>query len=281
MRHCRSVARAPKLTGMNTAPATATTTGLLASELHEFRSRGFVVRRGLFPVEQLDRLRTEIDGLHEAMAKRYALGTEHPGGEDHPQVSWEEGQASGRPPRIRQLMNSEVVSPILDAMSRDERLLAIIRDLIGADAMLFHSKLMMKAAHDGAFTPWHQDFGYWVHESRQPTQVNCMLAIDAADAENGALRFVDGTQNDGLITHQNFASTSFNWGLPGDIDSKPSTMESMAPGDAVFFGPMVVHGSAPNRSARDRRANTFAFDISNHQLGDQLSPKRWRCGRKV
>jgi ectoine hydroxylase len=61
-------------------------------------------------------------------------------------------------------MGSELVSPTIAAISRHEAVLAVLRQLIGPEIWLYHSKLMMKAAHDGSFTPWHQDFQYWMHE---------------------------------------------------------------------------------------------------------------------
>jgi ectoine hydroxylase-related dioxygenase (phytanoyl-CoA dioxygenase family) len=40
----------------------------------------------------------------------------------------------------------------------------------------------------------------------------------------------------------------------------------MQPGDGVFFGPLVVHGSAPNTSDQDRRMNTFAYNVTGNNM---------------
>jgi ectoine hydroxylase len=240
---------------------------LTAEELAFYREKGYVVKRGLFPQDLMQRLSEEIEGLHERMAE-HAPETVH--------VSWEHGLAEGRPPRIRQLMHSEKVSPILDAMSRSEEILSIMEQLIGPDLYLFHSKLMMKAAYDGTFTPWHQDWGYWRSGSNEPTQVNCMLAIDANTEENGALRFVEGSHRRGPLDHKDFKTASFSLGLEGDISAFESTLCLMEPGDGVFFAPLVIHGSAPNRSPYDRRANTFAFDRAGNQRRGEMPPENRR-----
>jgi ectoine hydroxylase-related dioxygenase (phytanoyl-CoA dioxygenase family) len=251
-------------------PAAPGAHGLTAEQLASYIRDGYVVVRGMYSPERIAALAAECEGLHEQMAAHAP---------DTVNVSWEE-LAPGKPPRIRQLMNSEMVSPILDAMSRSPEMLEVMKQLIGPDLYLFHSKLMMKAAHDGTFTPWHQDWGYWQHHSNKPTQVNCMLAIDPADAENGAIRFVAGTQNDGPVTHKDFQSSSFNIGLDGDLDAYPhAVLIDMAPGDAVFFGPLVIHGSGPNRSARDRRANTFAYDRAGNAPREELPAHHHRAGR--
>lgn len=255
---------------MTPATATAPATGLSAAQLAEYHAQGYLLVRGLFDAKRMAALGDEVDGLHERMAGATPASVS---------ISWEELPAD-RPQRIRQLMNSEQVSPILDAMSRSAEILDIMTQLIGPDVYLFHSKLMMKAALDGTFTPWHQDWGYWQHHSRQPTQVNGMLAIDAADADNGAIRFVPATHLRGPVTHQDFASSSFSLGLVGDLDAFPNQLVAMEPGDGVFFGPLVIHGSGPNRSPRDRRANTFAFDGRGNQKNGELAPEMHRRGAR-
>jgi len=245
---------------------------LSAEERKQFEERGFVLQRGLFRPETIRQLAEEIDGLHEKMAQ-------DPPANVH--LSWEELEP-GRPPRIRQLMHSEKVSSILAAIARSPEVLSVMAQLIGPEVYLFHSKLLMKAARDGTFTPWHQDWGYWRRGSKAPTQVNCMLAIDAATEENGALRFVEGSQQRGPIDHKEFKTASFNLGLEGGLDAFESTLCEMEPGDAVFFGALVVHGSGPNRSEHDRRANTFAYDrAGNRESGDYPAADRVLCAGEI
>jgi phytanoyl-CoA hydroxylase len=254
-------------------PAAAGHPGLDAAQLEHFHSRGWVVVRGLADAAAVARLEQECDGLHERMAEPDAEQRHRVG------VSWEEPNDSGRPRRVRQLMNSQFVCPTIDALSRSEAMLAIMRQLIGPDVYLFHSKLMMKAAREGSFTPWHQDFQYWQFESQLPTQVNCMLYIDGADHENGCLRMVDGTNRTGLLPIHRIASTSFSIGLQGGLDAWANTAIPVQPGDAIIFGSYVIHGSGPNTSDRHRRANTFAFDRPGNTKKDGLPLENHRCGR--
>lgn len=225
-------------------------------DLQRYHDEGFLVLRGLVDRDRLTRIAREVDGLHRAMAESTPPEIT---------ISWEEPRP-GRPRRIRQLMHSERVCPSIEGLLDDAVLLAVVRQLIGPEVALFHSKLMMKAAHDGSFTPWHQDWGYWRHEARVPSQVNAMLAIDPQADDNGCIRFVPGSHRDGYRSHNDFATSSFNIGLPGDLDAYAAVSCVMEPGDVVFFGPLVIHASAPNTSGAHRRANTFAFDRSGNRL---------------
>src|SRR5690242_6424566 len=144
---------------------------LTDAEVTTFCDKGFLVKRGLFSPDLMRRLDDETERLHEAMAR-------NPPPDVH--LSSEDGLEERRPPRIRQLTHSEKVSPTPAAMARSPEMMSIMAQLIGPDAFLFHSKLLMKAARDGTFTPWHQDWGYWRHHQREPSQINGMLAIDPA-----------------------------------------------------------------------------------------------------
>lgn len=252
-------------------PAGVGQPGLTAPELAHFHQHGWALKKGLFNATRIAELGREIDGLHERCAREELA---------HVHVSWEEHLDADKPKRIRQLMGSELVSPLIDQMSRSDEMLAIMRQVIGPDVYLFHSKLMMKAARDGSFTPWHQDYQYWQFESRQPTQVNCMLYVDGSDEANGCLRMVDGTNRNGLLPVHRLQSSSFSIGLAGGLADFPATLIPTEPGDAIIFGSYVIHGSGPNGSDRHRRANTFAFDRPGNvkAAGKGLPLRFHRCG---
>ncbi len=262
---------------MSTATATAVEAGHPPPVQHPASSRSSIVQGYVLKLldcssaELMARLGAETEALHDSEHRAPTPGVG---------LSWEDDLPDGNAPRIRQLMNSQLVSPTIMQMSWSEEILAPMRQLIGPDLYLFHSKLMMKAARDGTFTPWHQDWGYWQHHSKLPTQVNCMLAIDPADTDNGAVRFVGGSHKGGLVEHGHLKSTSFSIGLPGGLDAYAGTVIDMLPGDGLFFGALVIHGSGPNTSGRNRRANTFAYDRAGNQPDSALPEHDHRCGRK-
>jgi hypothetical protein len=79
-------------------------------------------------------------------------------GDERVRVAWEDRQLAGRPKRIRQLMNSELVCPTVERVLQSDAMLGIVEKLIGPSIGLYHSKLLMKSGTDGSFTPFHQDW---------------------------------------------------------------------------------------------------------------------------
>jgi len=233
---------------------------LSSEERAAFDRDGYLVKRGLLNAAWIRRISDEIDALHERMAQATPEGVG---------VSWET-LSEGKPKRIRQLMNSEKVSPGLNESVRSATVLDIVEDLMGQDISLFHSKLLMKAAHDGTITPWHQDYSYWVKKENRPVHLNAMLAIDAATKENGCIQFVPGSHKQGLLPHDR-KEQAFGLFLPGYFQPRPdAVLVEMAPGDCVFFGPLVIHGSDSNRSTKDRRANTVAYTVTGNDHGREV-----------
>jgi hypothetical protein len=231
---------------------------LSASEETAFETDGYWVRPGLFGKDAADRVLSEIEDLHDRMVEAPTEGVG---------ISWEEFGDVNMPRLIRQLMHSELVSPTLNEMLRSDAMLDVVEALIGPDVSLYHSKLLMKAANDGSSIPWHQDYAYWKQEGNAPLMVNCMVALDAADVGNGCTQFVAGSHKWGLQQHER-EKTSFGVFLPGHYQTREdATPLEMAPGDAVFFNALVIHGSAPNLSGRSRRINTFAYNVTGNGEG--------------
>lgn len=228
---------------------------LAESELRSYETNGFFLRRGLVPPGKIDQIRSELGNIHHRMEEntREDVG-----------VSWEEPEAPPGEKRIRQLMHSEVVSPMLNTILRSDTMLDIVEDLMSPSISLYHSKLLPKEAGIGAATPWHQDYAYWKRDENRPLMINCQIAIDSMTLANGCLEFIPGSHRWGLQDHERHTET-FGFFLPGRYYEREEAISvPMDSGDGVFFTSLIIHGSAPNTSAQPRWANTFAFNVTGN-----------------
>lgn len=228
---------------------------LTAEEREFFETQGYLVKQDLISPEWVAEIRADLADLHERMAEQPAEGVH---------VSWEHEVDPTVQRRIKQLMHAELVSPALDRLCRSDEVLDVVADLIGPDISLYHCKLLMKAARDGTVTPWHQDYSYWVTPENQPLMLNCMLQIDASTHENGCLQMVPGSHRQGLVEHDTKA-IPFGRFLPGYFQPRPDAVPiPISAGSAIFFGPLIIHGSDANRSDHDRRAVTLAYNVTGN-----------------
>jgi ectoine hydroxylase-related dioxygenase (phytanoyl-CoA dioxygenase family) len=220
-----------------------------------YAENGYLLKRGLIPLEWIQQIHKDVDNIHERMAEQPAEGIG---------ISWEEYDEPDHLPRIKQLMNSELISPTLNQALRSDVVLDVLEELMGPDISLYHSKLLPKAGGDGTAIPWHQDYAYWKRDDNRPVMINCQLAINEANLENGCICFVPGSHKWGLQEHERRQQT-FGVFLPGHYQERDDAVAvEMEPGDSVFFNALIIHGSAPNLSDTDRLMNTFAYNVTGN-----------------
>ena len=239
---------------------------LTQNQLKNYNTKGYVLVKQLFSSMMMDSLNLEIKDLHQRMANKPPSEV---------LIAWEENSEKLGVPKVRQLLHSELISPIIKEMSRSPDLLDIVEQLMGPDICLSSSKLMMKSAGLGGEIPWHQDWSYWIEGHCKPILINCFLAIDPATEENGGIRFVEGSHLNGLTEHGDSGSEWFNLQLGSDMSIYNSHLVEMDTGDAIFFGPLIIHGSGPNSSSNDRRMNTFVYDQPNNLINGKYSSEKY------
>lgn len=229
--------------------------GITDKELGFYETNGYLLKKELVSAEDIESILVEIDDIHNRMAEKPAEGIG---------ISWEVYDDPDHPPLIKQLMHSERVSPTLNEILRSDAVLDVLEGMMGPDISLFHSKLLPKAGGDGTAIPWHQDYAYWKNDNNKPVMINCQLAISAANLENGCIQFVPGSHNWGLQEHERKQQT-FGVFLPGHYQEREDAVAvEMEAGDAVFFNALIIHGSAPNISKKDRLMNTFAYNVTGN-----------------
>ena len=102
-------------------------------------------------------------------------------------------------PRVRRLKTPHLHDPVYFRASRNEKVVAILKDLWGS-VRFDTGKLNMKSAGYGAPVEWHQDWAFYPHTNDDLAAVGIML--DDVDMENGPMLVVPGSLKawSGIIT---------------------------------------------------------------------------------
>ncbi|MCA9447760.1 MAG: phytanoyl-CoA dioxygenase family protein [Candidatus Omnitrophica bacterium] len=129
-----------------------------------------------------------------------------------------------------------------------DRFLGVVREILGEDIVLNHTKLFYKPAEKGSPFPMHQDWSYF------PTYDDTMMAgiihVSRATDRMGCLRVYPGSHKLGRIDGTSGKKAS------DFLDRYPiedATVVEAEPGDVVFFHYFTLHGSMPNRSEDVRK----------------------------
>lgn len=120
-------------------------------------------------------------------------------------------------------------------------MMAVARELCGPGAVPLQFDILFKHQHPHPVINWHQGAPH----PRGYTYLNVGIYLDDADANDGCLLYVPGTQHE----LQNICelSEAHGWEIPGVVEQPAKA------GDILVQDMMILHGSPPKRSAGVRR----------------------------
>ena len=221
-------------------------------QIAQYKNDGFLIARGVFDGQRIAELAAEADRL---MARADLIDA------NNIRCRWQNHVDTGA-------CRFDCFDPVIDLSepcaraARDPKLIEIVSALYGEQACLFKDKLIFKPAGALGYQ-LHQDYISWT--SFPTTFVTAIVAIDGADATNGATEVFRGYHQQGLIGppdgkyHQ----------LPDDtVDPARGVVLELAPGDVAVFGGYTPHRSGPNRSSDSRRLLYLSYNASSDG-GDQ------------
>lgn len=235
---------------------------LTPSQIDEFHRNGFLNGGRILTDEELEALRTDLDGILERGPDSFSSEEPQP-------VSFR--NMSRRGDESTELAVWQIVN-IWEASSAFERLIyhpSIVKGISqltdAPDLMVWHDQIQYKPPNYGGATRWHQDAPLWPIILPM-TPVSAWIALDDADEENGCMWMVPGSykwgdQMDFLRTQQHLEQREEFMNIEGFSPPDDSEVKSVAPqprpvksGEVSFHHSLTWHGSPFNRSDRPRRA---------------------------
>lgn len=242
-----------------------------------FRKVGYLVVRGLVPMEDVDEMNRHMDRLLDGseivegarVMKDLGLKPEN-------RTDWL---------RVHMLHR---LSPIHERFLLHPRILDVLEAIIGPDVLALQTMLFFKQPGQPG-QGYHQD-SYYI-PTFPDTLCGAWLALTPATIQNGCLWYTVGTQNEPVYPDPRGlgADLTTNMSDLGTIDNASNTDEAVngltrvaakytgqeipveaMPGDVVFFAGHIIHRSHTNRSDTPRRSfvghycNARSFVPWNH-----------------
>lgn len=138
----------------------------------------------------------------------------------------------------------------------NDRILAVVEDLIGPNIMLFHDQALYKPAHRGGPVFWHQDNAYW--KCSPANLVSCWLALDDTFRENGAMQVIPGSHLKPVEHGTSAQTTALKETL---VDDSVATVIEIKAGSCMFHHCQTLHHTPPNCTEHPRRAMVTHYMI--------------------
>lgn len=223
---------------------------LTGEEQQHYETQGYHVEKALVSPDEVAELLAEMDRAIRGElpeSDRIAL-------QEEPALA---GRQAGLPPEQKVFRKIEGLvhhAPAYHELACDPRVLDIIESVIGPDIKVFRDALMKKPPFHGSAKPYHQDSAYWPIEPMN--LVSMWLALDDATVENGCMRVVPGSHQQGIVEHKSLE----DYQVEDDaVDLDREVALEMQAGDALFFHSLLLHATSPNISDRPRRAMIISY----------------------
>jgi hypothetical protein len=153
-------------------------------------------------------------------------------------------------------------------------LLDCVQDILGPNFIAWGSHFFCKQAHDPRKVAWHQDASYWPLTPARTVTV--WLAIDDADVENAAMKFLPGTHRQGHLKWREvgFDKAVLNQEIENAKKLGKPVYDELKAGQFSLHADMLAHGSDPNTSDRRRCGLTIRYCPPSVRALDE----RWTKG---
>ncbi len=226
-------------------------------QLAQYHNDGFLACPGLFNTDELAPLNSIADEYCQHYRDHEALS-----GDDDKRVHWIRERSGA----VRSLFAMHRQVEPYRQLLRSPKIAGPMKQIFAADGYVYHSKLNVKDAFEGAVWLWHQDYGYWQHDGVDDRMSSVLVMLDDTTIHGGCLLMVPGSHRwDMLDHHSDEKTTNYKqWCVTTDAlhanlrdDSQIVPVTGKA-GDVWFFDCRVLHGSGHNLSPNQRKSLIFA-----------------------
>ena len=220
---------------------------LTKDQIEFYREKGYLGVEGVFSTAEVEELQRVTD---EFVEKSRSVT-------EHDDVFDLEPDHTPEFPKLRRLKYPPSQHEVYDRALRNDRVLDIVSQLVGTEAVRGHgSKLNIKAADFGSPVEWHQDWAFYPHTNDDMLAVG--VCIDEMSEENGCLLIIPGSHKGPVLDHHldgRFAGAV----TEPDFDDSTAEKVELPAGGISLHHVRVLHGSLPNRSPNPRRLLLFEY----------------------
>ena len=239
-----------------------TSFSLTTNQIKAFEDDGYLIVKGLFSTEETDKL--YHTALENSVMQKNAMDL---------------NDQSGKKTKLSLWFTPG--DDVFGYLIRSERMVNSVWQLLGQESAVchFHTKLMQKEPKVGGAWEWHQDYGYWYkNQFIFPDQLmSVMIALTAANKENGCLQIIKGSHKMGRVNH-GFAGEQVGADMEM-VNHALKTMElvycEIEPGDALFFHSNLMHRSEANLSDHPRWSLISCYNSQSNIAYSETSTS-WR-----
>jgi len=212
----------------------------------DFDDTGYVALTGFLNADEIEELQRETSRFIEETVRK--LPEEVVYYEDKSNLS-----------TLKQVQRIHEHDEYFKRLANSKRVVGLAEELLGGPVTIQNMQYFNKFPRMGKATPPHQDGYYFMIKPQQA--LTMWLSLGQADASNGAVCYVRGSNKKGIRPHGSTGTLGFSQGISDwseEDDLACVQMEANA-GDILVHHSLTIHRANNNDSDRDRKSIGFIF----------------------
>jgi non-heme Fe2+,alpha-ketoglutarate-dependent halogenase len=216
---------------------------LTPDQVSQYHREGYLAPLDVFDDQEMARLNAQVSGFRERIGGKFAG-------------------------RFNQKIH--LLSPWLNQLVRDPRILDRVESILGPNILCWSSQFFAKDAHDQAYVGWHQDGNYWGLSSDEV--ITAWVAFTPSNRQSGCMMVVPGTHKlvaEHVDTFSENNMLSRGQEITVQVKREDMVPVELRPGQMSLHHVMIYHGSDPNQSDLPRIGFAIRY-LPTHvkQVGD-------------
>ncbi len=187
---------------------------------------------------------------------------------------------------IRSVFAMHEISRAFDRLTRDPRILGMVRQLLGSEVYIHQSRINDKYGFEGSGFQWHSDFETWHAEDGMPRMraISASLMLTDNNEFNGPLMLIPGSHQhfvpcEGRTPEENWKNSlkSQQTGVPDQktlayLAERGGIQAPKGPaGSLLLFECNTLHASNENMSPWPRSNLFFVYNSVDNKLEEPYS----------
>ena len=231
------------------------------SETSFYKKNGYLVKDQLISKKDINKLNTLINKIVTKEKNSRRKVKDQGGTQSYDNYHFVFNSNSSKNKKILRLNNPQNNNKLFYDLSRNKKIIDIVKKLIGGTVRFHLGKLNFKLPNKkkGSLVEWHQDFAFYPHTNDDLITVG--IYLEDCYEKNGPLKVIKGSHKKKLFSHHsndNYFVGKINT-KKNKINLKKSISLTGKAGSVAFFHCRTIHGSGLNHTNGSRPLILFGY----------------------
>ena len=230
------------------------------NEVNFYRKNGYLVKENLIPIKEVKKINNIVKKIIFREKKKKIKIKNQGGIQSYDNYHFVYNSNSSKNKQILRLNNPQNRHQIFFEISRNRKIISIVKKLIGGTVRFHLGKLNFKLPNKkGGEIAWHQDWAFYPHTNDDLITVG--IYLEDCNEENGPLKVIPGSHKKKVFNHHNEENNFI-----GKINTKRSKINVKknvslmgSAGTVTFFHCRTIHGSGLNYTSNNRPLLLFSY----------------------